>query len=790
MDAPVRPLVLATLLYASGLAVGLRTMASPSVCIALAVVVVLAAAMPGSGILTSRRSAHAVWTAFVLVGVAMGSAAARDARLDCRALLADGALLRVEGRLAASAITVQDRATALLPLYASSVAGPDGIIEGCTGVVRVRLPDGVRPSAGSAVSLDGEWMRSAAPVTVSAWPREPRFAGFLRVDSAAVAPSRTSAAPLLTLRGRTEAHLHALFPTHGPLAEALLLGRRERVDPGDRERFARAGMAHLLAISGMHVGLIAGMILLAGSVAARVVTLPPGGTSGIAIGGILGYLLVIGAPPSAVRAGVMICLALVGVLLQRPYSPYSVVAAAALPMLALRPMTLLEPGFQLSFLGTIGIIALRSAIFERLPECWTTDGWRRWTTETTVVSVAAFVATAPVVVWHFGLLAPIGLLSNLVAIPVLGLSLAGLVTAALSEPIAPPLARLLALGTEAIFFLLDRIADWSAGVPYGHVTIPRPDVGIWVAAGLMLVLTARLAARYRGEVRWVAAVGAALTVLFAAPAVSTATGATRGHLELHFLDVGQGDAIAIRTPGDRWVLVDAGPASDRFDAGERRVLPFLRAHGVRRIEAMVLTHPHLDHIGGASAVLRALPVGALIEPGHVTGSSAYLATLRTAEERGVAWRAARSGRTLEIDGVRFEFLWPDAETIDAVHDANEISAILRVRYGAFAALLTGDAYSAQEMALVQRHGVALRSQILKAGHHGSYTSTSAPWLDAVRPELVVISAGRRNRFGHPAPEVVSDLQHRGIAVARTDRQGTVTVRVDARRPERWTLVEP
>ncbi|CAN5824826.1 hypothetical protein BH20GEM3_BH20GEM3_12930 [soil metagenome] len=235
------------------------------------------------------------------------------------------------------------------------------------------------------------------------------------------------------------------------------------------------------------------------------------------------------------------------------------------------------------------------------------------------------------------------------------------------------------------------------------------------------------------------------------------------------------------------MLVDAGPRSDQYDAGDRRVLPFLRAHGVRRMEAMVLTHPHADHIGGAAAVLRAMPVGRLIEPGLAVGSPVYLETLRAAEEREVPYALARSGRTITIDGVVLQLLWPEGELLDGVEDANEISAVLQLRFGNFAALLTGDVSEAVERALVAEHGDRLRSQLLKAGHHGSRTSTSAVVLDATQPELVVISAGRRNFYGHPAPEVMDRLARRGIQVARTDREGTVSVRTDG---QRWSRIVP
>jgi competence protein ComEC len=796
MASAARPLVLAFVALLAGVLPGLRLGTDPLVPVLAAVAVVLLPALSGGGRQRVLRSFHggSVWAAFALVGLALGGAAARSVAGDCRGLLPDQAELRVRGALAANTLSSDGDLgpPPLLPVYVTAISAGGRRLAGCGGVLRVRFPEPSRPiPAGTVLELQGEWTRLAAPVVPSQWPSDPRFAGFLRADSVRVVePAGFATHPLLTLRGRTETHLHRLFPDHGPLAEALLLGRRERVDPALRDRFARAGMAHLLAISGMHVGLLAGILLMVGSALRRFRQLPRRTPVWFTIGGLVLYLAVIGAPPSAVRAGVMICLALLGLMLQRPFAALPVVAAAALVMVALRPTTVLEPGFQLSFSGVLGILAFRSAVFPRLPPSWYDSPWRRYPAEMALASTAAFVATAPAVVWHFGLLSPVGLLSNLIGIPLMGVSLVGLLAAAVAAPLIPPLGRLLALGTEAAFELLDLVATLAAALPYGHSFVARPQAWFWVAAALALLLTLEAAARLRTAVRWATAAGMAVVVLGAGPVAAGMVAGERGSLELHFLDVGQGDAIAIRTPADRWVVVDAGPADPRFDAGERRVLPFLRARGVRRLEAMILTHPHLDHIGGAPALLRALPTGALIEPGHVTGSSPYLELLRSAEDRQVPWRAARSGRVLQLDGVRFEILWPDAEMLDVAHDANEISTIVLVRFGAFAALLTGDAYVEQERTLVRRHGSALRAQVLKAGHHGSYTSTSAELLDAVRPELVVISAGRRNRFGHPAPEVLQELSARGIAVVRTDRMGTISVVVEAGRTAHWYLANP
>jgi competence protein ComEC len=253
--------------------------------------------------------------------------------------------------------------------------------------------------------------------------------------------------------------------------------------------------------------------------------------------------------------------------------------------------------------------------------------------------------------------------------------------------------------------------------------------------------------------------------------------------------VGQGDAIAVRTPANRWVLVDAGERDGDWDAGERRVLPFLRARGARRVEAMVLTHPHADHIGGAAAVMRALSVGRLVEPGMPYGSPMYLETLETAEARGVAWAAARRDRVLTIDGVTFTMLWPTEASLRAPKDVNDISAVILLRYGEFSALLTGDAPSEVEEELVARYGERLRVDVLKAGHHGSRTASSDALLEAARPGLAVVSCGARNKYRHPHPEAMGRLRGHHVPVARTDRDGTVLVEV-APGGEEWSRADP
>jgi competence protein ComEC len=343
------------------------------------------------------------------------------------------------------------------------------------------------------------------------------------------------------------------------------------------------------------------------------------------------------------------------------------------------------------------------------------------------------------------------------------------------EPVAGPAARLLADGAGLCLDLLAGVAGLAARVPGGHFAVPRPSVPLWLAGGAAAAIVLHLGRGLRPAVRGLVAAGSVAALLLMVP---RGAAAGEGGLEIAFLDVGQGDAVAIRTPAGRWLLVDAGPIEERYDAGERRVLPYLRARGATRVEAMVLTHPHADHIGGAPAVMRGMPVGRLVEPGLPFASPLYREVLRTARTRGVAWAAARQDRVIRIDGVEIVILWPTPPSLDSPEDANDISAVLQIRYGAFRALLEGDAPAWVEERLVARYGEALRSPVLKAGHHGSRTATSAAYLRAVSPQLVVLSCGRRNRYGHPHAETLARLRAAGAGVARTDRDGTVVVRVD------------
>jgi len=252
---------------------------------------------------------------------------------------------------------------------------------------------------------------------------------------------------------------------------------------------------------------------------------------------------------------------------------------------------------------------------------------------------------------------------------------------------------------------------------------------------------------------------------------------TGPRLRLHVIDVGQGDAILVQAPGGKTALVDTGPAGAR-----RGLLEYLRAEGVRRIDLLVHSHAHADHVGNTAAVLETFDVGAVLDPGFSHPAKAYARALSAIEAKGVALKIARRGRTITMGrGVKIAVLGPDKPFLRRTRsDVNANSVVLRIDYGAVRILLTGDAEHETETRLLARDPEALRAQVLKVAHHGSRFASKRPFLTAVSPELALVSAGRDNAYGHPDKLTMKRLSARGTAVAVTARDGHLVLETDGR----------
>ena len=526
----------------------------------------------------------------------------------------------------------------------------------------------------------------------------------------------------------------ALPPTSAALLAGLLLGERTGLPPEVDAAFRRAGVYHVLAVSGFNVALVA-------STAWAILTLaraPRRLTALAAIAVVLGFAAVVGSQPSVLRATIMAVLVLGALLVEREAAVLNSLALAALAILALRPDDLHDPGFQLSFAATAGIVL---APMPRQPVL-----------AALAVSTAAQLAVLPISLAHFNQVSTIGIVANLAVVPLAGVAT---ILGLLAVPIAalsPLLGGALFAAAWPVLLLLRWTVALAAAVPGAVVHLPAPGIlaiscyAVALAAGLtawrLRVTRARLARRLALAAGALALASALLTLW---PALRPAD----GRLRVSVLDVGQGDAIVIEGPDGRAVLVDAGAGGPyRLDAGARVVAPFLWNRGILRLAAVVVTHPDADHAGGMAAVRE----------------------LFTVES---AWDGAREAGPLALGAAVLTPL-PTAAA-----GRNDAARVLRVEFGRVAMLLTSDVEGPGEHALIAS-GAPLEAAVLKVPHHGSRTSSSPELLAAVRPSVAVVSVGVRNAYGHPDAAVLTRLTETGADVYRTDRDGALLIETDGR----------
>jgi competence protein ComEC len=366
----------------------------------------------------------------------------------------------------------------------------------------------------------------------------------------------------------------------------------------------------------------------------------------------------------------------------------------------------------------------------------------------------------------------VGIPATIASTPLVAWALVGSIVSLALDFVSPGAAAFLAGGVAWTLAWLDAGATFAASLSWASIWTTRTTV-VAGASGLLLAWGIARHPRVHGRARRLLVAGYVGTGVLAWPLLLAWQG--RGSAEILMIDVGQGDAIALRGPEGGWVLVDVGPPAGGTAAGDPGAHPVVRTlarRGVRRIDALVITHPHLDHLGGAESVLRTFDVGAIYDPGFPAPSAEYLEILELAAEKGIPWRAARAGDRWEVGGLVIDVLAPPSDAV-AAEDANVTSVVLRVAFGELEILLTGDAYVEAERRVVG--DVPARLEILKVGHHGSETSTDSLLLARSSPEVALVSAGRGNRYGHPDPDILRRLERAGSRIWRTDLHGTVSV---------------
>ncbi|HEX4685070.1 MAG TPA: DNA internalization-related competence protein ComEC/Rec2 [Gemmatimonadaceae bacterium] len=593
---------------------------------------------------------------------------------------------------------------------------------------------------------------------------------------------RTIRAPPFLPRARAAAGraIDRTFGADAPLVRALVIADKHELSPEVRDRFAAAGLAHILAIAGLHIGIIAAtlraLLDLTGTTRQR--------SNLVIIVAIITYVTVIGAPVPAVRSATMLSVFLLTRLIQRPTTPWAVVALGAAHAV-LDPRVVLDVGYQLSVVGVSSMIA--ADIFAQRFELFRLGPVREAAVLTLIGTTVATIGSAPLVALAFGRVSVIAPLSNLAATPLIALAQPTILLGLALSPI-PPLAHFVADAAHPLLAGLNAVASTSAAIPGASIGV-APGIAASVVAGVMSCATIVACASEKEWLRPATVAVAAAGVLVWLPLVPERA----GMFEVHMIDVGQGDAIALRTPHGHWVVIDAGGAWRGGDAGHSTVVPYIGLHG-GVVDEFILSHPHTDHVGGADAVLRVLHPRTYVDAGFPGPAESYRTSLATAAALGVRWSRAHPGDSTVIDGVTLHILAPDSSWTSHLVDPNLASVIVLARYGHVRVLLMGDAERPEEDWLLAHVGEgalaseALDADVLKVGHHGSGTSSSEAFIEAVRPRVALVSVGAGNRYHLPTPAVMRRLAAygphgpgeggAGAQVLRTDRLGTIVVRTD------------
>ncbi|HEX5387536.1 MAG TPA: DNA internalization-related competence protein ComEC/Rec2 [Gemmatimonadales bacterium] len=634
---------------------------------------------------------------------------------------------------------------------------------GCEGDVTARWPAAHAADAGAEARVTARWIA------------RPQWSG--RGDGTLVVSGvHASGASVLAsgaaerLRSWATTAARRLYGPRAELVEALVLGRRVGLEPALRDDFAQSGLIHLLSISGFHVGLVAAWVALACRAAGmrrERALLAAAGTAVL-------YVSFLGWPAPATRAALLAVLAAWCRQRQRNVRANPLLSATCLAVMLIDPWAVLDLGAWLSAGALWGAATATRWSDRALGTSW---GWRALSS-----SIGATLATAPLTAAALGTVAPIGIALNFAAIPLAAVAVPGVFASLLLLPFAPDAAASLAAGAGLGLHLIELLAAVGAAVPGGHVVT---EAGPGAAVPWLLALAAFLwgmhARTTRAEAlrRW-AWVGAFALWIPLALQLGRPAAYGPSDLTLHFLDVGQGDGAVLRTPRGHYVVVDAGPAGGhgaggRADAGRRVLVPFLAREGVAEISAMIVSHAHADHVGGAAAVLDRFHTDLVIEPGERYADPVYYHFLDAVAADGVPWRPGRPGDRFTLDGVSFTLLHPNPAWPHWGEDLNEDSVVLLVQYGGFRALLPGDAGLVAEHWLAGRAG---RVDFLKVGHHGSRGATGDAWLDELHPKAAVVSVGTHNTYGHPSAEALARLRAHGVAVWRTDQDGQVDVVTD------------
>jgi competence protein ComEC len=550
----------------------------------------------------------------------------------------------------------------------------------------------------------------------------------------------------------------------------LLLGDRTDISEEIKKAFTNTGTIHVLAVSGSHVILVVTIIYIIFGL----LRVPNKPKILLTICALVYYTFLTGAAPSIVRASMMAGIVLLGKYVEQKTDSYNVLGLSAVIMFLYDPKQLFDVGFQLSFAAVFSMVYFYpklNSLIKRIPEPLEefkiiTPVWQLF-----ALSLAAQIGTLPFTAYYFGKVSLISLFANLLVVPLVGIIVTIGLTGALLGAASSWISIIFSEANNLIAWFTLTLVKLAEQVPYAVINTAAFGWKETVLYSAVIAWLFNLNNRtlQKNIIFFLLAFGNIViySLLFADK---------HDKVTVTFLDVGQGDAAVIQTPNGETILVDAGPITQTYNAGEKIVVPFLRRKGIATIDAAITSHPHADHLGGMPYVIKHLKVKSTIDANQRLHSQLY--DEYDALEKDIPQITARAGMIQSFGAVRLYYLHPtrrfiDEDSSDGYSNINESSVVFKLQYGKTSFLFMGDAETEAEHHLRQVYHDFLDCDVLKAGHHGSSTSSTEDFVESAKPEHVVISVARFNKFKHPSRAVIKRYLEHGAIVHRTDNEGAI-----------------
>lgn len=557
-------------------------------------------------------------------------------------------------------------------------------------------------------------------------------------------------------------------PGNAAIMTGMLLGGYQGIKAETLDDFAATGIIHILSVSGTHVALAAGVVLWVGGR----LRMRMGVTAVLASLSICFYSALAGLSPPVIRSALMGLTGLAAIALGREKDTPIALFLSALIILIYQPQLVYDISFQLTFGATAGIVFLYSRSLKFL------SFMPRWLAGIVAVTLSAQLGVLPFIAWYFNTFSIVSLPANIIIVPIIEFVVILGLAAALANPVAGVAAAIMLVLCSMLIDAAIKMAAWFADLPGGSIYLP--SIGVWGGVTYYILLAwlygykprriPSLPLAFRKWPKAVCALSVAIILVIGFAWLYSRP------VYVHFIDVGQGDAMLVTTPHRRAILIDTGGVfsdSSGFDVGRQVVLPYLKHYGVTELDYLVLTHGHQDHAGGSAAIAAAIPVRTIMLPRESYAQPVQALLYRTRNSTVVPMY---DNQTINLDGVQMEIVYAPGE-MRRRRPGNEVSSVIRLSYGQHSFLVTGDLEAKGESDIVAA-GRNVASTVLKVGHHGAKTSSTPEFIELVQPQYAVISVGYNNMYGHPHQEVLDRLAARGTRVYRTDRDGAVVFASD------------